>query len=189
VKLSTILPEQPPRWADAILDWPGTWLITRLALTSLFLIAVVIELGDFPGAVAIQAHFGLHPAPLWAGVVIAVQLAGSFLILLGRYVWLGAGMLAGLTGATEIIAHRFWELSGAAEFTARNEFFEHLGMIAGLVLVTAAARARHQAAGAPYTKVGLDAASPNQARRVSKAASERSGSGASPDHPGRESST
>ncbi|HXA40565.1 MAG TPA: DoxX family protein [Phenylobacterium sp.] len=189
MKLSTILPEQPPRWADAILDWPGTWLITRLALTSLFLIAVVIELGDFAGAVAIQAHFGLHPAALWAGVVIAVQLAGSLIILSGRYVWLGAGMLASLTGATEIVAHRFWELSGPAEFAARNEFFEHLGLIAGLVLVTATARARRQAAGAPYTKVGLDAAGSAEARRVSEAPTERSGSAASPNHPGRESST
>jgi uncharacterized membrane protein YphA (DoxX/SURF4 family) len=147
MKLSVILPEQAPRWADAILDWPWTWPITRLALTSLFLVGVAVEIGDFPGAVATQAHFGLYPAWLWASATFAVQLAGSLVILSGRYVWLGAGMLAGLTGATEIIAHRFWELSGAAEFAARNEFFGHLGLIAGLVLVTAMARARHQAAG------------------------------------------
>jgi uncharacterized membrane protein YphA (DoxX/SURF4 family) len=145
MKLSRVLPEQAPRWADAILDWRWPWPITRLALTSLFLVAIVVELDDFPGAVAIQARFGLHPAPLWAAIVIAVQLAGSFIILWGRYVWLGAGMLAVLTGATEIIAHRFWELSGAAEFAARSEFFEHLGLIAGLVLVTAVARTRHRA--------------------------------------------
>jgi uncharacterized membrane protein YphA (DoxX/SURF4 family) len=147
VKVNVILPEQAPRWADAILDWRWTWLIVRLALTSLFLLSVLIELGDFPAAVAVQAHFGLRPAALWAGVVIVVQLVGSLILLSGRYVWLGAGMLGGLTGGTEIVAHRFWELSGAAESAARYEFFEHLGLIAGLVLVTAMARARHQAAG------------------------------------------
>lgn len=60
----------------------------------------------------------------------------------GRYVWLGAGMLAVFTGATEIVAHRFWELSGAAEFAARNEFFEHIGLIAGFILIANMARAR-----------------------------------------------
>lgn len=147
MKLSMILPEQAPRWADAILDWPWTWPITRLALTSLFLVAVAVEIGDFPGAVATQAHFGLHPAWLWASAAIAVQLVGSLVVLSGRYVWLGAGLLAVFTGATEIVAHRFWELSGAAEFAARNEFFEHLGLIAGFVMVANVARARHRTIG------------------------------------------
>ncbi|HEX3366055.1 DoxX family protein [Phenylobacterium sp.] len=145
MKLSTILPEQAPRWADAILDWRWTWPITRLALISLFLEGLAVEFGDLPGAVATQAHFGLHPAWLWAGATIAVQLAGSLVILSGRYVWLGAGMLAVFTGVTEVVAHRFWELSGAAEFAARNEFFEHLGLIAGFIMAANAARARHGA--------------------------------------------
>lgn len=57
---------------------------------------------------------------------------------------LGAGILAGFTGATEFVAHRFWELSGAAEFQARNEFFEHLGLVGGLVMVALLAEERNR---------------------------------------------
>jgi uncharacterized membrane protein YphA (DoxX/SURF4 family) len=75
-------------------------------------------------------------------------MAGVLIILSGRYVWLGAGMLAVFTVLTEVIAHRFWELSGAAEFAARNEFFEHFGLIAGFVMVAALAREHHRASAA-----------------------------------------
>jgi hypothetical protein len=48
------------------------------------------------------------------------------------------------TGATEFVAHRFWELSGLAEFQDRNEFFEHLGLVAGLVMVALLAEERNR---------------------------------------------
>jgi len=140
MRLAIAPSEQAPGWVDAILDWRWTWLITRLALTSLFLMAVAVEIGHFPAAAAAQEHFGLRPGWLWAIATIVVQLTGSAIILSGRYVWLGAGMLAVFTGATEVIAHRFWELSGAAEFAARNEFFEHIGFVAGFVMVALIAR-------------------------------------------------
>jgi uncharacterized membrane protein YphA (DoxX/SURF4 family) len=139
--------DDAPGWVDAILDWRWTWPITRLALTSLFLMAAAVEIRDFPAAAAIQEHFGLRPGWMWAIATIAVQLTGSALILSGRYIWLGAGMLGVFTGATEVISHRFWELSGAAEFAARNEFFEHLALIAGLVMVARLSRSPVAGAG------------------------------------------
>ncbi|MDB5459595.1 MAG: DoxX family protein [Caulobacteraceae bacterium] len=140
MRSTTARSEQAPGWVDAILDWRWTWPIIRLALTSLFLMAAAVEISDFRGAAAGQEHFGLRPGWLWVIVTIVVQLTGSAIILSGRYVWLGAGMLGVFTAATEIIAHRFWELSGAALFAHRNEFFEHLGLIAGLVMVARLAR-------------------------------------------------
>jgi uncharacterized membrane protein YphA (DoxX/SURF4 family) len=162
------IPEQGPRWVDAILDWRWTWPLTRLALTAVFLMAVVVEIGDFPAAAATQAHFGLTPGGFWASATIAVQLVGALIILSGRYVWLGAGMLAVFTALTEVIAHRFWELSGAAAFAARNEFFEHFGLIAGFVMVAALARAHQRAPGAARARV-----SPPQARHRAPEASVR----------------
>ncbi|MDB5475957.1 MAG: hypothetical protein JWP49_1468 [Phenylobacterium sp.] len=144
MRLNAILPDEGPRWVEAILDWRWTWLLTRLALTSVFLMSIVVELADFPAAAAAQAQYGLKPGAFWALATILVQMAGSLIILSGRYVWLGAGMLAVFTALTQVIAHRFWELSGAAEFAARNEFFEHFGLIAGFVMVAALARARRR---------------------------------------------
>jgi uncharacterized membrane protein YphA (DoxX/SURF4 family) len=144
MRLPAARSEQAPGWVDAILDWRWTWLITRLALTSLFLLAAVVEIGDFPAASAIEVHFGLRPGWLWAIATIAIQLIGSALILSGRYVWFGASLLAVFTAGTEVIAHRFWEVSGAAAFAARNEFFEHLGLIAGFIMAAQLAKSANR---------------------------------------------
>ena len=125
---------QDPRWVDAILDWRWTWLFARVALTGAYLLGGLTKLFDFPNAVAEQDHFGLHPGALWAGLTIAVELIGPLLIISGRMVWLGAGMLGVFTGLAAIVANNFWALSGPARFAATNAFFEHIGLIAGFVL-------------------------------------------------------
>jgi uncharacterized membrane protein YphA (DoxX/SURF4 family) len=124
-----------PRWIGAILSW--TWLlpVARIALTSAFFIGGIQKLVDFPAAVAEQAHFGLQPAWLWAAAAIIVELAGSLLVIFGRWVWLGAGALGVLTAVAMLTANNFWALTGHDRFIALNAFFEHVGLIAGFVLV------------------------------------------------------
>jgi uncharacterized membrane protein YphA (DoxX/SURF4 family) len=51
-----------------------------------------------------------------------------------RLVWLGAGALGVLTAVATFVAQPFWALEGPARAIATNGFFEHLGLIAGLVL-------------------------------------------------------
>ena len=123
-----------PRWVDAILDCRGTWLLARVALTSAFWIGGLTKLTDFPGAVAEQAHFGLRPAALFAILTVTVELAGSALVISGRLVWLGAGALGVFTGLAALLANHVWDMAGDARFQAMNSFFEHLGLIAGLVM-------------------------------------------------------
>jgi len=123
-----------PRWVDAILDWRWTWLVARIALTGAYLFGSVAGLADFPSAVAVQEHFGLHPGWFWAALTIAVELVGPILIISGRWVWLGAGMLGVITGLAAIIAAPFWSMTGAARFEATITFLEHFGLIAGFVM-------------------------------------------------------
>jgi uncharacterized membrane protein YphA (DoxX/SURF4 family) len=94
------------------------------------------KLIDFPGAVAEQAHFGLQPAWLWAAAAVVVELGGSALVIVGRWVWLGAGGLGVLTAVAMLAANDFWAKTGHVRFIATNDFFEHLGLIAGLALVS-----------------------------------------------------
>jgi uncharacterized membrane protein YphA (DoxX/SURF4 family) len=132
-----------PSWIEAILS--RSWLlpVVRIALTSAFLIGGIQKLVNFPGAVAEQAHFGLQPAWLWATGAILVELAGPALVIFDRWVWLGAGGLGVLTVVAMVTANNFWSLTGHERFMALNAFFEHLGLIAGLVLVSiTAARAQ-----------------------------------------------
>ncbi|MGJ5019213.1 DoxX family protein [Bradyrhizobium oligotrophicum] len=130
-----VIPDTP-RPVAAVLAWPWLWPAARLALVSAYLIGGVQKLMDFPGAVAEQAHFGLQPAALWAVAAIAVELIGSLLVVVNRFAWLGAGALGVLTFVAMLTANDFWHMEGHDRFMALNSFFEHLGLIAGLVLVS-----------------------------------------------------
>jgi uncharacterized membrane protein YphA (DoxX/SURF4 family) len=136
-----------PGWVDAILDWRWTWLVARLGLSSAFLLGGLVKLFDFHAAVAEQEHFGLHPGAVWAAAAIVVELGGSALVISGRYAWLGAGAMGVLTAVAMFVANDFWTLQGSARFMAVNSFFEHAGLIAGLVMAALIAEhdnRRHQ---------------------------------------------
>ena len=125
-----------PSFVDAILNWRWAGWLARLMLVSAYLLGGIVKLIDWSGAVAEQAHFGMHPAPAWAAVAIAVELLAPILILSGRLVWLGTGMLGVLTLIASLTANAFWAMpAGQERFMATNSFFEHIGLIGGLALV------------------------------------------------------
>ena len=123
-----------PRWVDSILNWRWTSALARIALASAYAVGGLNKLLDFHGAIAEQAHFGLHPPAFFAGLTIAVELIGSALLVSGRFLWLGAGTLAVFTALATLIAHPFWNMVGQERFFATNAFFEHLGLIAGFAM-------------------------------------------------------
>lgn len=125
-----------PGWIGALLGEPWVLPLCRAALVSAFLIGGIQKLVDFPGAVAEQAHFGLQPAWLWAAAAIIVEIGGSLLVIFGRWVWLGAGALGVLTAVAMLTANNFWAMTGHDRIMTLNTFFEHLGLIAGLVLLS-----------------------------------------------------
>ena len=133
-----------PRWVRTILRAPLIWPAARLALVSAFLIGGLTKLSDFSAAIAEQEHFGLTPGWLWAALAIIVELGGSALVMLGWRVWLGAGGLGVLTAVAMLTANDFWHLIGHDRFMALNAFFEHLGLIAGLVIVSIHAAERER---------------------------------------------
>ncbi len=110
--------------------------IAYLGLCAAFLQGGLVKLTDFPGAIREMAHFGLSPAPVFAVGVIVLQLGASAMVLTGRLRWVGALALAGFTLLATGLALRFWELpQGPQRFAAANAFFEHLGMVGGLLLI------------------------------------------------------
>ena len=132
-----------PRVVQTVLDWPTTWFVARLLLTGAYLIGAVAKAADWPSAVAEQVHFGMNPPQLWAALTIAVEVIGPLLILSGRLVWLGAGMLGIFTLLAALVANAFWAMPpGHERFMATNAFFEHLGLIGGFMLVAIVAQRR-----------------------------------------------
>jgi uncharacterized membrane protein YphA (DoxX/SURF4 family) len=128
-----------PHWVSAILSCAPLAHLARIVLTSAYLIGGFMKLFDFAGAVAEQEHLGLHPGWLWASLAILVELGGPALVIGRRWVWLGAGGLGVLTAVAMLRANKFWVLAGHDRFMALNTFFEHFGLIAGLVIVAQAA--------------------------------------------------
>ena len=130
-----------PRLVDAVLDWQPTWFLARLALVSAYLLGAIVKLSDWSAAVAEQAHFGMAPPEFWAAATIAVELLGPLLILSGRLMWLGAGMLGMFTLFAAVTANAFWAMpTGQARFMATNAFFEHIGLIGGFILIALVSR-------------------------------------------------
>jgi uncharacterized membrane protein YphA (DoxX/SURF4 family) len=128
-------PSAEPRFVDAILEWRWTGFVARLALVGAYLLGGVVKAADWSAAVAEQAHFGMAPPEFWAALTIGVEIIGPLLILSGRFVWLGAGMLAAFTLFAAFTANAFWSMPmGQERFMATNAFFEHLGLIGGFVL-------------------------------------------------------
>ena len=90
---------------------------------------------DFRGAVAEVRALGLTPAAPIAAAALMLQLAASALILTGWYRWLGALALAGFTVLAALLADRFWAVPQAERQRTANAFFEHWGLVGGMLLV------------------------------------------------------
>lgn len=106
-----------------------------LLLCSAYLQGGLEKAFDFPAALAEMRHFGLAPAAPLAVLTIAGELGASVLVLSGRLRWAGAVYLALFTLAANLVANRFWELSGMARTMSENGFFEHLGLAGAFLLV------------------------------------------------------
>ena len=138
-----LLQKPDPRFVDAILDWRWTAFLAQFALVGAYLLGGFVKLTNFSAATAEQAHFGMHPAALWAALTIAVEIIGPILILSGRVVWLGAGMLGVFTVLAAFDANAFWTMDGQERFMATNAFFEHIGLVGGFILAAIHAERRH----------------------------------------------
>ena len=120
----------------ALATHPVVFFIALLGLCACYLQGGLRKLTNFSDAVDEVRQFGLSRATPVAVATIVTELGGSGLILSGYYRWLGALWLAGFTSAATLIADRFWERQMPGRLAVENTFFEHLGLIGGLLLVT-----------------------------------------------------
>ncbi|HWL68942.1 MAG TPA: DoxX family protein [Geminicoccus sp.] len=124
-----------PRAIEVILGNQWFGYLARAVLTSMFWMSGLAKLLDFSGGVAEMSHFGLEPAVAYNTVVLLVQLAGSALIILNRWTWLGAGMLAVFTLLTIPIAHHFWTMEEPFRTLEFYVVMEHITVVGALMVV------------------------------------------------------
>jgi transmembrane protein len=121
-----------PAFIDDILAARTTTLLARVAMTLPFWWSGFDKMLH-PAAALSEIHsIGLPSSMLLYGLLLLVQIGGSFAIIVNRYAWLGAGALAVFTGIVTVLAHAFWRLEGAARADELNVFMEHIALIAGL---------------------------------------------------------
>jgi uncharacterized membrane protein YphA (DoxX/SURF4 family) len=123
-----------PHFVQAILEWPWTWPIARFALVVTFLASGLSKVANFSGGVADMVEAGMPAPVVMAFLSIFVELTGSVLVLINRWVWLGAGMLGVFTAIGAVTAHAFWKVSGPARKDAIAVFLMHFGLVAAFVL-------------------------------------------------------
>jgi uncharacterized membrane protein YphA (DoxX/SURF4 family) len=123
-----------PDVVRTILGWPGTWLLARFALVATFLASGLSKVFNVSGGVAEMTQAGLPAPAVMALLSIFVELAGSVLVLIGRWVWLGAGMLGVFTAIGAVTAHAFWKVAGPERKEAIAVFLMHFGLVAAFAI-------------------------------------------------------
>jgi uncharacterized membrane protein YphA (DoxX/SURF4 family) len=123
-----------PQFVHAILEWQWTWLLARFALVLYYVVSGLSKIANFRGAIVEMAKAGMPVPAAMALLSIFVELTGSMLVLIDRWVWFGAGMLGVFTAIGAVTAHAFWKASGRARIEATAVFLMHLGLIAAFVL-------------------------------------------------------
>jgi transmembrane protein len=124
-----------PRWIAALLTQPALTTAAMVLLTLPYWLSGLSKLRDLPAALTEARYLHLRPAPLVVAVTIAVQLGMPALIIAQVKVWLATGVLGGFTAVATLLAHRFWaDADPAVRFQDRNAFWEHAGLIGGLML-------------------------------------------------------
>ncbi|PPJ47204.1 DoxX family protein [Rhizobium sp. KAs_5_22] len=109
--------------------------VARILLTYMFWASGIAKLVDFQAAVGEMAHFGLNPPVAFAIATIIVQLAGSALVILNRWTWLGAGALGVFTLLTIPIAHNFWTMEEPFKTIEFYVVMEHISIVGALMVV------------------------------------------------------
>jgi transmembrane protein len=112
-----------------------------IAATFMFWSSGLGKAAHFADTLGEMAHFGLNPPWFFAIGTIALQVAGSVLVIVGgRYAWIGAAALALFTLATIPLAHAFWTLPPEAAFGERLIAEEHISVVGGLIVAALLAR-------------------------------------------------
>lgn len=124
--------------------------IGHAALASLFILGSISKLIDYSATSARMTEAGLWPSELLLPLTIGLEFFGGLLVLVGRRSAVPACFaLAAFTIATNIVFHRFWEMSGDLADLERSLFFKNIAIAGGLIAVAAAHIRTHSAKDLP----------------------------------------
>jgi putative oxidoreductase len=112
-------------------------LLGRIAIASVFIPAGLSKLGNLQGFAASLERGGVPFAQVMAPLGALVEFLGGIAIAVGIQVRFAAALMILFTIVATLIAHRFWELQGAARQAQQGQFFKNLGLIGGFLFLVA----------------------------------------------------
>ena len=110
-------------------------LVGRLLMAALFLVAGIRKLMGPAAAAGYFTKLGFPAADLLVWVVIAVEIGGAALLVLGWQTRRAAWLLIAFTLIATAMAHRFWQFDAAQYANQLNHFLKNAALVGGLLYV------------------------------------------------------
>ncbi|MGH6673018.1 MAG: DoxX family protein [Xanthobacteraceae bacterium] len=111
--------------------------VGRLLLALIFVLAGIAKLGTIAATSHEMATHGIPYANDLVWGVIALELGGGIMLILGLFTRLVAAAYFCYLVALAFMFHPYWTFIGAAEHTQHTMFFEHVAMMGGMLYVVA----------------------------------------------------
>ncbi len=112
-------------------------LIGRILLSGLFLVSGYNKMMGVAGTAGYFGKLGLPMPEVLVWVVIAIEVLGGLLIVIGWQTRLVAWLLAIFTVATAVVGHKFWGIDPAQFNSQFTQFLKNLAIAGGFLMLAA----------------------------------------------------
>jgi putative oxidoreductase len=112
-------------------------LLGRILLSGLFFVAGYNKLMNVAGTTGYFGKLGLPMPEVLVWAVIAVEVLGALLILIGWQTRLVAWGMAIFTVATAVVGHKFWGIDPAQFNNQFTQFLKNLAIAGGFLMLAA----------------------------------------------------
>jgi len=113
-------------------------LLGRIGIAVMFLVPGIRKLMAVAGTTGYFAKLGFPMPEIMVWVSIVIEIGGALLLIVGWQARRVAWLFILFTVIATLMAHRFWELSDAAQYGAQlNYFLKNIAAIGGLLYVAA----------------------------------------------------
>jgi putative oxidoreductase len=112
-------------------------LLGRILLCALFLQSGYMKLMNAGGTAGYLGKLGLPMPEVLVWGVIAVEVLGALLIVIGWQTRLMAWIMAVFTVGTAILGHKFWGIDAAQVGAQLTQFLKNLSIASGFLVLAA----------------------------------------------------
>lgn len=117
---------------------PALLLLGRILLAAVFLVAGLRKVMAIAGTVGYFTKLGLPMPEVMVYVAIVIEVGGALLLITGWKSRIAAWVLMIFVLIATFYAHRFWQITDAAQYGNQlNHFLKNFAIIGGLLFVAA----------------------------------------------------